>query len=189
MSSSDRYGRGVLIFGAAGSGTSTLGMAIAGALDWQHVDLDTCFWEPTEPPFLRARSSQDRLHVLDLELEGHRHWVLSGSPGAWNQPALDCLGAAVYVSAPRDVRLQRLRDRELERFGSLIEPGGSMYQRHLRFMDWAAQYDEGRLPGRSRAFHEFWAASAPCPVFRIQSTKPPSCLLGELLPVLRDAMS
>jgi hypothetical protein len=35
------------------------------------------------------------------------------------------------------------------------------------FLEWAAQYDEGRLAGRSRAKHERWLAARRRPLIRI----------------------
>jgi hypothetical protein len=35
------------------------------------------------------------------------------------------------------------------------------------FLEWAGQYDEGRLPGRNRRMHETWLAGRTCPILRI----------------------
>jgi hypothetical protein len=35
------------------------------------------------------------------------------------------------------------------------------------FLEWAAQYDEGRLEGRSRAIHEHWLSQRTCQILRI----------------------
>jgi adenylate kinase family enzyme len=39
------------ILGASGSGTTTLGAALADRLGHPHVDADSLFWLPTDPPF------------------------------------------------------------------------------------------------------------------------------------------
>jgi hypothetical protein len=47
------------IFGASGSGTTTLGAAIADRYGYAHLDVDQYFWMPTDPPFiLSAKSSR-----------------------------------------------------------------------------------------------------------------------------------
>lgn len=43
------------IFGASGSGTSTLGRAVAAGLGWRFLDTDDFFWLPTDPPFTTPR--------------------------------------------------------------------------------------------------------------------------------------
>lgn len=39
------------ITGASGSGTTTLGRALAQALGWRYLDADRYYWLPTSPPF------------------------------------------------------------------------------------------------------------------------------------------
>jgi hypothetical protein len=46
-----------------------------------------------------------------------------------------------------------------------------MYEGHLKFLDWAAQYDEGLLGGRSKSRHEAWIKTLRCPVLRIDGTE------------------
>ena len=36
------------------------------------------------------------------------------------------------------------------------------------FLEWAAQYETGRMPGRSRALHEKWLSERSCPVLRLE---------------------
>ena len=45
----------VHVFGASGSGTTTLGRALAEALGSVHLDTDAYFWESTDPPFTTIR--------------------------------------------------------------------------------------------------------------------------------------
>lgn len=41
--------------GASGSGTTTLGDAVARKLGAKHFDVDDYCWAPTEPPFIQRR--------------------------------------------------------------------------------------------------------------------------------------
>lgn len=57
----------ILITGASGSGTSTLGRALAEKLDGAFFDVDDYFWLSTMPPFTQKRDGALRLSLL---LEG-----------------------------------------------------------------------------------------------------------------------
>ncbi|BDD11489.1 hypothetical protein FUAX_39210 (plasmid) [Fulvitalea axinellae] len=48
----------ILIFGASGSGTTTLGKEIAKRAKFTHLDADDYYWKPTNPPseFHRKKS-------------------------------------------------------------------------------------------------------------------------------------
>jgi adenylate kinase family enzyme len=67
------------ILGASGSGTSTLGRALAGRLQYPHFDTDDYFWLPTDPPFTHRRERTERAQLLMGDLTAHEAWVVSGS--------------------------------------------------------------------------------------------------------------
>jgi len=75
----------------------------------------------------------------------------------------------VFLWIPHKVRMARLREREIERFGlDAISPGGWFYENHLEFIDWAAQYDKAGVDMRSRALHEEWMNKLPCELLRLE---------------------
>ncbi|MCL2574336.1 MAG: hypothetical protein FWE34_07295 [Defluviitaleaceae bacterium] len=45
--------RGIMVFGAAGSGTSTLGKEIARLLGFIHIETDDLEFKKTDPPFIQ----------------------------------------------------------------------------------------------------------------------------------------
>ena len=48
------------IFGASGSGTTTLGAKICDELGYKLLDVDDYFWLPTNPPFTQKRATEER---------------------------------------------------------------------------------------------------------------------------------
>lgn len=54
------------------------------------------------------------------------------------------------------------------RHGARIQSGGDMEKGHKEFIEWAAQYDDGILSGRSLKRHEKWMKSLHCPILRIE---------------------
>ena len=157
----------VHITGAAGSGTSSLGRALARALAVPHLDTDSYFWAPSDPPFTQKRPVAQRLALIaaDQLAQGEEGgWVLSGSLDGWGELALGGLEAIIFLTAPAPIRLARLRRREAEKFGARIKPGGDMYHNHTAFLKWAASYDEPYFSGRSLARHREWLAGRSEPV-------------------------
>ena len=73
---------------------------------------------------------------------------------------------------PTDVRIARLRARELQHFGARIEPGGDMAQTHQAFLTWAAAYDDGGVDMRSRAKHDEWQKLLRCPLLVLRGDAP-----------------
>lgn len=157
--------------GASGAGVTTLGAALAARLGVAHLDVDDFFWLPTDPPFVEKRPPEDRVRLI-RDRQAGAGWVLSGSFDLWGEALCAEAESIVFISAPGPVRLTRLADRETQRFGARILPGGDMHEGHLAFRAWAAGYDDPAFGGRSRVRHEAWLARQTLPVLRLDGTRP-----------------
>ena len=158
----------VHVVGASGSGTTTLGLALAARVDAAHLDTDDFFWLPTEPPFQKIRERAERQALLGAALARHAAWVLSGSLCGWGDLFIPRFELVVFLWLAPEIRLARLRERERQRYGAAIAPGGSRHAKYAEFMAWAARYDESvDVAERSLRMHEQWLGALPCPVVRI----------------------
>ena len=161
----------VHVVGASGSGTTTLGRALAVRLGCPFFDTDDYFWLPSEPAFQHIRELGERQARLGAALWAQPDWVLSGSLCGWGDVFIPLFDLVVFLWVPSDIRLARLRARERARYGDAIAPGAPQHDRSEAFMAWAAGYDEGLdVPERCRRLHETWLAALPCPVLRIEGT-------------------
>ncbi len=159
------------LLGASGSGTTTLGRALAQRLACPHFDTDDYFWLPTEPKFEQIRDVPVRQALLGNDLEHHDAWVLSGSLCGWGDLFIPLFDLVLFCAVPSDVRMARLRVRERERYGEeAIAPGGRLRTKYEAFIAWAESYDDGPAVQRSRAMHEAWLAALPGPVLRLEDT-------------------
>lgn len=157
------------IFGASGSGTTTLGKALADTIHCPHYDTDKYFWMPTEQPFQTIRERTERKKILRHDLEQFSSWVLSGSLCGWGNFAIPMFDLVIFLRLPPAVRMERLKRREIERYGPSIEsPFDQRHKQHKEFLQWAASYDTGGSDMRSRKMHEEWLTGLPCKVIRIE---------------------
>lgn len=168
------------ITGASGTGTTTLGRALASRWSVPHADTDDYFWIPTSPPYTTKRDVSGRLRLMDEIFLGRSAWVLSGSLMGWGDPIVETFDAIVFLSADHAVRMDRLRAREVVRYGESIRPGGARETAHREFMDWAGGYEDPEFDGRNRAQHEHWLGTLTCPVVRLNSTRPVDELVAEI---------
>ena len=175
-------------FGASGAGTSTLAREIASRCDFTLFDADDFFWEPTDPPYQKRRDPPTRQRLLGGALAGTEHWLLAGSICGWGDAFMNLFHLAVFVTAPTELRLERLRAREQRRFGGRIAPDGDMHDQHRAFLEWAAQYDDGSLDVRSRLLHEEWLRTLSCPVLRVDGSLSVSILCDRVLAAIADTM-
>jgi adenylate kinase family enzyme len=169
------------IVGASGSGTTSLALAIAASHGHRHLDTDDFFWVRTEPPYRERRPPEARLALLRQAFRAADSWVLSGSLCGWGDPLIEAFELVVFLSVPTPVRLARLGLREIERYGrAAIAPGGAQHGAHVEFLEWAGRYDLGGPEMRSRAMHEAWLATLPCPVVRLEGDLSVDARLAQL---------
>jgi hypothetical protein len=151
-----------------------------------HLDTDDFYWLPTDPPYREVRARPERLRMIaEAMSSADSGWVLSGSLDGWGDPLIPCFEQVVFLSAPTDIRLSRLRARERQRYGGAIAPGGSLEQNHRDFLAFAEGYDTGvftgPLAGRHRARHEAWLGSLPCLVLRLDGAESTESLVRAVL--------
>ena len=155
------------IFGASGSGTSTLGRHLSEKLHVRYFDSDDYYWKKTNPPFTDKNPIPERHRLMLSDMKDLDRWILSGAMDSWSDPFLPYFTLVVFLYVPSDVRIARLKKREFERHGARVMPGGDMHQAHVDFMEWANQYDQGFLAGRNLKRHEEWMTKLTCPLLRL----------------------
>lgn len=160
------------IFGASGSGTSTLGAFLSRQLGFRFMDTDDYYWLPTDPFFTAKRPIPERLQLIYQDLAAADNAVLSGSIAQWGNELIPLFTLAIRLVTDTETRIKRLRQREFNRFGNRILPGGDMYEEHQDFLQWAAQYDDGDITIRSRRMHDEWQKQLQCPLLLLPGTAP-----------------
>jgi adenylate kinase family enzyme len=175
----------VHIMGASGAGVTTLGRALADALAVSHHDVDDYYWLPTNPPYRQKRTVDDRLRLMREIFLDREGWILSGSLDGWGASVVPLFDAVVFVCAPTEVRLRRLREREARHFGDdAVSPGGWQHQTMEEFIEWASHYDDGSREGRNLMRHQAWLATLTCPHMRLDGTRPIPDLVSEVIAAL-----
>ena len=69
----------------------------------------------------------------------------------------------VYLDVPLDVRMKRIRQRAIDKFGDRVLPGGDMYEQEEKFFAFAQK----RTPDKI----EDWLNTVSCKVIRLDGTK------------------
>ncbi|HYI04893.1 MAG TPA: AAA family ATPase [Reyranella sp.] len=157
------------VLGASGAGTTTLGAALANRLGYPHVDADSLFWLPTDPPFTKKRPRDKRQAMLLRLLPAAGQWVFSGSAPEWARPIEPSYDLVVFLWLDPAARMERLRRREAVRYGKRIEAGGDMAVASADFLKWAEAYDTAGPEQRSLIGHAAWLATLKAPVLRLDS--------------------
>ena len=167
---------GLIICGMNGSGKSTLGCALAQKLGWRFIDNEDLYFLKNDPDYLYGgQRTQEEVERLLLEaVREDEHFVFAAVKGNYGEAVLPYYDCAVLVEAPREVRLQRVTQRSLNRFGERARPGGDLYESEKRFCDIVA--------ARPEDYATRWLETVDIPVLRVDGTRP----VGENAALLCD---
>jgi cytidylate kinase len=105
---------GIIVFGENGSGKTTLGRELARILNFKHMDIEDYYFLESEIPYTYKRSHEDFLQLMLADIEKYRSFVLSAVNGVWDSDGKITLmyDLAVYISAPLELRIKRIEQRE-----------------------------------------------------------------------------
>jgi len=161
MNNANKY-NGIIVFGANGSGKTTLGRELARILHYKHMDIETYYFKESEIPYTNPRSREDYVNLMLADIEKYRSFVISAADGDFGEKITSMYILAVYITAPLEIRMERIKRREYDKFGERVLEGGDMYEQQLDFRDFVAS--------RSLEFIDKWAETLTCPVIRIDGT-------------------
>lgn len=166
---------GIIILGANGSGKSTLGRELARVLNYAHFDVEDYWFFKTDMPYTAIRPQEERNEMLLSDMKKHGSFVVSGDISGWGDEFLTMFDLAVFLTAPTEIRMKRIENREYARWGDRVCEGGDMYESQKKFREFAATRNVGLL--------EQSASLYLCPILRVDGTKAQKDNLDEIAAV------
>lgn len=161
------YAMKIHILGASCAGSTTLGETLSARLNIPYFDTDSFFWEKSAVPYTVKREAQLRSRLLKDELRKSENYIVGGSLVSWGEEWKQMFDLAVFLYLPKEIRMERLVQREIERYGNQIYDDAQRHKLFLEFIDWASKYDDRSFTGRNIGIHERWLEGLNCPVIKI----------------------
>ena len=158
-------GIGIIICGLNGSGKSTLGKALAEKLNFHFVDIEDLYFSKMNSCYVYS-SSRTHAEVEKLlfdEIKAHENFVFASVKGDFGKHIYPFFQYAVLIDVPKDIRIQRVRDRSFQKFGNRMLMGGDLYEQEEKFFEFVKSRPENTV--------EEWVESLKCPIIRIDGTK------------------
>ena len=157
----------VLLFGASGSGTTTLGIEIEKRINFKHLDVDDYYWKNTPFPFAEKIPLAIRNKNLTADFVKVDDVIVSGSLVGWGKEWQTAFDLVVFIRLENKERMERLKKREIERYGNKLMTDERIQQNSKAFLEWANQYENPNFKGRSLKVHNDWIELLNCTVLRL----------------------
>ena len=136
--------RGIIVFGANGSGKTTLGRELARILNFKHMDIEDYYFKPSDIPYTNARSGGECEELMLADIEKYLSFVITSTTGDFGEIIPQYYALAVHISAPLDIRLERVKQRGIDKFGDRVREGGVRIATRDGVVSWPPGKHEGR---------------------------------------------
>ncbi len=171
---------GIAIVGLNGSGKTTLGRGLAQRLGYYRMDVEDYYFPKSDVPYAVARTREEVERLMLADIESHGDFVLSAVCADFASIE-KYYSLVVYLEAPKQERMERIRRRSIDRFGERVLPGGDLYESEEKFFTFAAK----RTPEKI----EKWIKNVSCTTIRIDSRKPTEELVRYVVCFLKGEKS
>ena len=130
------------------------------------IDTEDLFFPKTDPTYMYAspRMREEVEKVLFREIRTHENFVFAAVKGDYGEAIYPFFRYIIWMDAPKDIRMQRVKNRSFQKFGNRMLPGGDLYEQEEEFFE--------LVRARSESTVEKWIQLLNCPVLRIDGTKP-----------------
>lgn len=158
-------GFGIIVCGLNGSGKTALGKRLAEHLSFHFIDSENLFFSNAQfqLDYSKSRSREEAKAILMNEVKEHENFVFASVKGNYGEEILPYYKFAVLIDVPKEIRLERVKNRSFMKFGERMLPGGDLYEQEKAFFDMISTRSENSV--------EEWAQTLNCPVLRIDGTK------------------
>lgn len=154
---------GIIVFGANGSGKTTLGRELARILGFKHMDHEVYAFAESETPYLKERSCDEQIKLMLADIEESRGFVISAVTGDFGEEIESLYDLAVYIEAPLELRIERIKQREIDKFGGRVLEGGDLFEQRQKFLDFVVTRPLSKI--------EQWAKSFSCSVICVDGAE------------------
>lgn len=158
---------GIMIVGSSGAGKTTLGELVAKEFGYTFVDIDEYIWrKDTKIPFSAMYPKDEKISRLMEAISNCEHFVMAGSMDSFHEHFDPYFELVVHLHTDAQIRVKRVHERELDRFGERVLEGGDMYEEHQKMLSDIAGYDYG-IGGCTLQQHENWIKCLKCKVIQL----------------------
>ena len=154
----------IIVCGGNGAGKSTLGKRLAVELGWTFKDIEEYYFPVSDMNYnyAHARTKEQVSELLLADMKEHENFILASVKGEFGSEVLKLFTCAILIEVPKELRMERVRDRSNQKFGDRMLPGGDLYEKEVQFFDMVEK--------RPEDYTTRWLETVDMPIIRVDGT-------------------
>ena len=154
---------GIVIVGGNGSGKTTLGAALSRELNYKHMDIEDYYFEDAEIPYSKSRTRKEVSLLMEQDVMKYPKFIISAVNTDLGDKINSLYECVIYLKAPLEIRLNRVKQRAYNKYGERVLEGGDMYEQEQKFFDFVAM--------KTMEKTDEWTKHLSCPIIYADGTK------------------
>lgn len=136
---------GIIITGLNGCGKSTVCKLIAEKINYYSMDVEDYYFIKSDIPYSKFHTLEQTRQLMLDDIRKHGDFVLATVNCDWGEEISSMYKLAVVLKAPLDIRMERIKKREYEKFGDRVLRGGDLYESQQKFHNKVLNRDEKHI--------------------------------------------
>ncbi len=124
---------GIIITGLNGCGKSTVCKLLAEKMNYYSMDVEDYYFIKSDTPYSKFHTLEQTKQLMLKDIQKHGDFILATVNCDWGEEIASMCKLAVVLSAPLDLRMKRIENREYEKFGDRVLQGGDLYKSQQKF--------------------------------------------------------
>lgn len=167
---------GIAICGANGCGKTTLGHALSKELSIHHMDIEEYYFDNGIRSYSNPRSRDEVVKLIQRDIIKNDGFIISAVNCNLSEKINKCYRLVVYMYAPLEVRMERIKNRSYQQFGKRMEIGGDLYEQEQKFFEFVQNESECKTEETVA-----WINTLSIPVLQIDGTKSIKEIVKEII--------
>lgn len=155
---------GIIITGLNGGGKSTVCKLLAEKMNYFSMDVEDYYFIDSDIPYSKFHTHEQTKKLMLDDIAKHNNFVLATVNCDWGEEIASMCKLAVVLNAPLDIRMERIKKREYEKFQDRILQGGDLFESQQKFHNKVLVRDEKHIEKQMQFI--------TCPVLELDATLP-----------------
>jgi len=115
-------------------------------------------------------TKEEKIENLRKAIGDSKHFVMAGSMSSFHEHFDSMFSLAVLLNTDTKLKIQRVNQRAIKRFGDRVLVGGDMYGEHKKFLADVSGYENGQ-GNVTLESHREWLNGIGCKVLELDGEK------------------